>query len=177
MAGTERETTIEARRRRTGQQSSGPFEETRGSDRVDEPQRKQRAAHERAFIAYVQEWIERYGTAEKLADAIGMSPSGFSRGVKNEGTLSTENCLRFAEETGEAPGKVLRLAGKSDVAERLERLYGHVKVEHLSGQQREVIDLWRRISDEARASCLTIIRHLATLKRTIGSTAGRQRDH
>jgi plasmid maintenance system antidote protein VapI len=77
-----------------------------------------------AFQKFVQTLVERYGTAMAIADQIGISRSAFTRGVKNEGTLSEENLLKLAEAVGEDPGVVLRLAGKSDFADRVERLYG-----------------------------------------------------
>jgi hypothetical protein len=75
-----------------------------------------------------QKWIEklvdsRYGTAQRLATALGISLSAFSRGVK-AGSLSVESLLRLAVETGEPPSEILRRANKADVAKLIEQLYG-----------------------------------------------------
>ena len=53
-----------------------------------------------------------------------MSLSAFSRGVRNEGTLNVEHCLRLARATGEDPLQVLRLADKDSVADILDDLFG-----------------------------------------------------
>lgn len=76
------------------------------------------------FAAWVARQVTtRYGSNKRLADAIGLTLSGFLRGVA-AGTLGTESLLRLAEETGESADVLLRLAGKTEVAERLTRLYG-----------------------------------------------------
>lgn len=76
----------------------------------------------------LQTWIEdlvekRYGTTRALAQAVGMTESGFSRAVK-AGTFEVENCLRLAHETGESADVVLTLAGKASVHDLIEKLYG-----------------------------------------------------
>jgi plasmid maintenance system antidote protein VapI len=76
------------------------------------------------FRRFVDALIERYGSAAAIAEELEMSRSAFTRGVKNEGTLSEDNLLKLAEVVGEPPGNVLRLAGKKEFAERVERLYG-----------------------------------------------------
>lgn len=114
------------------------------------------------FVAYMREWIARYGTADRLASAIGMTLSAFSRGVRNQHTLGIESLLRFAKETSEPPGKVLRLAGKAHVAELLEDLYGTPDPSNrLDGQQRELLQLWATISETDRASVKSILKGLA----------------
>lgn len=76
------------------------------------------------FRKYIATLVDRYGTAGAVAKLIPMSESAFSRGVKNQGTLSEENLLRLAEAVGEPPGRVLRIAGKASLADIIERLYG-----------------------------------------------------
>lgn len=74
--------------------------------------------------AWVKRLIgERYGTADKIAKAIGMTSGAFGRGVKR-GTLSAENLLQLADLTGEAGERVLRMGGKGDVADLIARLFG-----------------------------------------------------
>lgn len=112
------------------------------------------------FKSFIGEQIRRYGTAQKLADKIGMSLSAFSRGVRNEGTLNVENCLRLAEETGENPSHVLRLAGKGSTADLIERLYGRAR-SPLSGGDRELLALWQLLNHEADGALRTLLRALA----------------
>lgn len=113
----------------------------------------------------------RYGTADKLSKAIGMSLSAFSRGVRNEGTLSVENCLRLAEETGESPRKVLTLAGKEHVADIIERLHGKSADHPLSGPEREILALWKTIDSESREPIRTLLRALSAKQKGKHRTA------
>jgi hypothetical protein len=66
---------------------------------------------------------KRYGSHQRLAAEIGLTVSGFCRAAKS-GTLSIESVLRLAFTTGENPSVLLRLAGKGDVADLIEALYG-----------------------------------------------------
>lgn len=117
------------------------------------------------FTKYVREWIRQYGTAGRLADAVDMSLSAFSRGVRNEGTLSVYSLLRLAEETGEPASKVLRIANKGHVADIIERLYGDSAPEGVSGALREHLDDWTALTDEQRAPLEHIIKQLASGRR------------
>ncbi len=80
------------------------------------------------FERFVQDLIrDRYGTAQAVADAVGMSLSAFARGVRH-GTLSEGNLIRLAEVAGVDPARLLRLADKADVADGLDRLYGRPRL-------------------------------------------------
>jgi plasmid maintenance system antidote protein VapI len=107
--------------------------------------------NERAFERFIEDLIKRYGTAGALADAIGMSLSAFSRGYREEGTLSVENCLRLANEVGERPEMILRLAGKQEVADVFERLSG-VKDSQakLSGKELEIATRYRMATQDVK---------------------------
>jgi plasmid maintenance system antidote protein VapI len=98
-----------------------------------------------AFERYVDRLIKtRYGTASALALAIGMSQSAFCRGVREEGTLSVENCLRLAEAIGERPGVILRLVHRDEMAVIADRLFGTTK-NTLTRREREHLALWRTV--------------------------------
>lgn len=76
----------------------------------------------------MREWIDqlvkdRYKNAKELATKVGMTESGFSRGVK-AGTFEVENCLRLAQETGMPASDIFAMAGKSDIHELIAALYG-----------------------------------------------------
>lgn len=66
---------------------------------------------------------QQFDTLQAIADAMEMSLSAFSRGVKLR-QLSVDSCLRLAEVLGEPPSFILDLAGKAETARRIERLYG-----------------------------------------------------
>jgi hypothetical protein len=77
-----------------------------------------------AFRAFLDALIQKEGSAQGLARAIGMSPTAVLRAAHEQFTLNVENCLRLAAYTGEDPSRVLRLAGKDVMAGLIERLYG-----------------------------------------------------
>lgn len=112
------------------------------------------------FQGFIRRQIQRYGTADALARAIGMSLSAFSRGVRNAGTLSVENLLRLAEETGTPASQVLTLAGKHEVAALIERLFGEDR-DPLSGPDRKHLTQWHTLDREAQNAFDTIIRALS----------------
>jgi plasmid maintenance system antidote protein VapI len=73
----------------------------------------------------IAEAVGRFGSQTALGNAIGLSPTRISRVLKGDGcSLEVISCLRLAEVTGESPTVILRAAGKWDVAELIERLYG-----------------------------------------------------
>jgi hypothetical protein len=120
---------------------------------------------EETFRSFVERWIAEYGTKGRLAKSIGLTLSAFSRGFRNEGTFSVESCLRLAEETGEPPAYVLRLAGKPEVADLLERLYGRRQsLLRLGRQERELLDVWAELPTASQKSLIGLMSDLARLQ-------------
>jgi transcriptional regulator with XRE-family HTH domain len=78
------------------------------------------------FADIIEQAAKHVGTKDALAKKIGISATRISR-VANDAsqhTLNVENCLRLAEITGIPPSDILRVAGKQEVADLIERLYG-----------------------------------------------------
>lgn len=78
-----------------------------------------------------QEWIRsllrsKYRTNTAIAKAIGLTLSGFRKGVK-AGKLSTDNLLLLAKEAEADPSDVFRRAGKPEVDALIRKLYGAPK--------------------------------------------------
>ena len=101
-----------------------------------------------------QAWVEglirsRFRTATSLARLVGMELSPFNRGVR-AGTLNVTNLLKLAQVAEAHPSDVLRLAGKADEAALIEELYGNGR-EALTPSQRELVETWDAIPDDARA--------------------------
>lgn len=92
------------------------------------------------FPQYIKGLIDRHGTATVIADAIGMSLSAFQRNVNDRRTFGVAACLRLAEWAGDSPSTVLRLAGKGEEANLIERLYGKPSPA-LSATDRELLAL------------------------------------
>lgn len=99
--------------------------------------------------AWVETLIEQHyaKVASRLSEKLEMSVSAFQRSTRN-GTLSIENLLRLAEETGESASRVLRMGGKGELADLLERLYGPAAKSVLSKDGREVAQLFDRVENE-----------------------------
>lgn len=108
------------------------------------------------FRQYIASLTDRYGTARAVAALIPMSESAFSRGVRNEGTLSEENLLRLAEAVGDNPLEVLRIAGKGAVADIIERQFGKPRAP-LSATDRALLAL----PDDAKQQMLIFVRNLS----------------
>lgn len=107
-----------------------------------------------------------YQTWGDLAAATGLTLSAFSRGVKKEGTLNVENCLRLAETTGIAASQVLRTAGKGDIAELIERLYGKAD---LTPAEAKLIGQFRMVDSSAQVTIFSVAESLA--RRAPGSSS------
>lgn len=111
------------------------------------------------FTKFVDDQIKRHGTGQALATGIGMTLSSFLRGARKEHTLGVGKLLLLAEFVGESPSHVLRLAGKPDVADAIERLYGQARTP-LSGTHRELLDRWERLPLAKRRALWTVLRGL-----------------
>lgn len=121
------------------------------------PDRQLRSAGMESLAEWTRQLRGRYATMREIAALIGMSESGFVRGVKR-GTLSVENLLDLARATDTHPSRMLRLAGKEKAADLIERLYGPGR-DALTESQRTLLELWDRLPDEeARRSMLFTLR-------------------
>lgn len=126
-----------------------------------------------SFRRYIESKIaQQYGTAQNLASKIGLSVSAFLRGVKI-GTLGLDTLFRLAYEFGDPPGKMLRLAGKGDVADLLDRLYGPTREDarSLTGSQREILTIWTELDSAEREPLLLLFRALHAKKKKRHKTA------
>jgi transcriptional regulator with XRE-family HTH domain len=69
----------------------------------------------------------RFPTKHAFARALGITPGRLSRVLGGEHSLDVLNCLKLAKLTGLSASEVLRVAGKGDIADLLEDLYGHAR--------------------------------------------------
>jgi hypothetical protein len=72
----------------------------------------------------VEAAVPRFGNYQRIADAAGFTLSALMRALKGGGILGVDKLVALAEAIGADPADVLRAAGKEDVAEILERVYG-----------------------------------------------------
>jgi hypothetical protein len=102
------------------------------------------------FAKLIESLLPNYrGTKQDLAKAIGMTPSGFGRGV-DRNTLSIENLLRLAKETGTEPRVIFRAAGKESVLRLMEDLFGQGQATGLNASEREILSQWRQLSAKGK---------------------------
>lgn len=111
------------------------------------------------FRAFLENAAKTFPTKAAFAKRLGMTPGRFSRVLGGEHSLSVTNCLVLADFSGEPASRVLRLAGKADVAELLERLYGKNRP-NVSASQKVVLDLWDKLRQPRRQIFLTLLQEL-----------------
>jgi hypothetical protein len=93
------------------------------------PQGQYLAAVVTEFVEMLNRISERFPTRTAFAKALGINASRLSRALNDVGErpFNVKNCLRLAKVSGESPAEVLRAAGKADIAELIESLYGPEK--------------------------------------------------
>lgn len=103
------------------------------------------------------------GVRTRLAEEMGVSISFLGKVVEGRFRFSVENCLVFAEKTGVHPKDVLEAAGHTAHFARIERLFGraHPSVPlPLSGEERALLRVYRRLAQPVRESVLYLCRSL-----------------
>lgn len=104
---------------------------------------------------------QAFPTKKAFARAIGITPGRLSRVLGGEHSLDVGNCLTLAKLTGESPSRVLRVAGKPDIADAIEALYGP-SAAGVSPKERELLDAWDAVSQHAREGLWITLMELAT---------------
>lgn len=109
-----------------------------------------------AFTEFLASAARQFRTKQEFAAALGITPGRFSRLLRGEFSMEVVNCLRLAKLSGESPAQVLRLAGKSEIADLIDELYAR---QPLTQAQRELIAVWDAIPAEAREAFGTMLRY------------------
>src|SRR4051812_2733653 len=95
---------------------------------------------------FVEELRPKFPTLNDLAKAIGMTLSGFSRGIKT-GTLNVENLLKLAKVSERPAPELFRIAGKEEALLLIEELFPtHAGAP--SAPERELLKRWARLSPD-----------------------------
>ena len=127
-----------------------------------------------AFTELLSALVRRFGSRDALGKQIGMSGSRVGRAIDGQYAFNITNCLKLAEATGESPSVVLRAAGKHDVAELIERLYGHSRPA-ISANDRELIAEWSALAPRDRETVRELLHRLAPGERHRRATAADQK--
>lgn len=101
-----------------------------------------------------------FKTRRAIASALGMKESTFSKSVQEDGTLTVEQCIRFAGVTGGSLVGILQLIGRRDLARLANELIGPSQDLRLTRWERELIDEWRGSTETDRHALFAIARQL-----------------
>jgi hypothetical protein len=127
-----------------------------------------------AFLILPELVTQFGGSKGELAKAVGIRPSALSRFVHTPPNVET--CLRLARVTGANPSRILRAAGRGDVADLLESLYGIAAIRRMKHRRRDAAKQQWRIDrleemDAATLRAFDVLMDFAT--RTPQATAKR----
>jgi transcriptional regulator with XRE-family HTH domain len=117
------------------------------------------------FRALLQRIAGAYPTHRALAKAIGVTPSRLSRAMSGSGgdvPFNIENCLKLASVSGESPSEILRAAGKGNVADLIESVYG--REPEFTSKDREILEAWRALSPRAQGAMAALLDDLTPQK-------------
>lgn len=114
------------------------------------------------FKALLNRLSSGFASRDAFAKALGINSSRLSRAMNTgDFPFNVSNCLRLAKISGESPTAILRAAGKGDVADLIEALYGKDRTRLLTPSERELLDAWHRMSPRAQEALQSIIDDLA----------------
>lgn len=131
------------------------------------------ARTETALPALLRRIRDRFGTQFAMAAAIGISGSRLGRAMKGQDTLNALNCVRLAVAAGERPSTILRAAGKGELADLLEQLYGKSAAAIPAHEQRTLAQL-HSLTTADRAAIEHLIDALAARLKPGGPPRGRR---
>jgi hypothetical protein len=111
------------------------------------------------FQELLAEVRKGYSSQKEFAKALGIDQSRLSKAINlGEFPFNAENCLRLAKLSSRPPSAILRAAGKGDIAELIESLYGKEWTDLLTKDEQEVLRAWRAQTPEERQALLTLLR-------------------
>jgi transcriptional regulator with XRE-family HTH domain len=126
-----------------------------------------------SFTELLRQIVQGAQSQVEVARAIGITPQRFSRALnKGDFPLSVENCLRLSRASGVPASRILRSAGKQDVATLLEELYGEPST---SIEERAHLRDWRALPAGARHEFTRLIRRLLYGEGASGPSPGTTR--
>lgn len=109
--------------------------------------------------------VVKFGSKRAVAKELKLTEGRLGR-ILNEvdKTISVKSALRLSELSGLPPSRVLRAAGKGDIAELIEKLYA-VGRAPVSPSERELLTQWESLNTRSREGLLTVVGQLAAAAR------------
>jgi hypothetical protein len=124
-----------------------------------------------SFADYLRDLqVRNFRTVREFAEVLDVDPTHLSRAMgTNSRPFDINGLFKLAEVTGENPSDVLRAAGKGDLADRIESLYGKPQPVR-SRRLRDIVKLVEEIEasgldDEGLDLALTHLRRSAQIVR------------
>ena len=119
--------------------------------------------------------VRAFPSQQALAEAIGISTARLNRALnKGDHPFNVENCLRLARVMGARPSMVLRSAGKGEVAELIESLYGKEVDSTMTFKERNHLHRWRKLDPEKQRAIDVLTRDRPDTTTTKASRALRR---
>jgi transcriptional regulator with XRE-family HTH domain len=101
------------------------------------------------FRDFLEAAAKKLGSKRKLAQAINLSPGRLSRVLGGEHSFTIARCFALAKVTGDSPAHVLRVAGKSKLADLIEEAYGP-NPSGVNPAERTLIKQWDALEPQDR---------------------------
>ena len=120
------------------------------------------------------------GEKQAFARAVRISPASLSRQLAGtDRPLETEACLRIAHHAGVSASRVLRAAGRGEVADLLEDLYGEPAIRRanrpgieLTISERDSLAILRALAPREHRAALLLLRRIAETRPATARSAG-----
>lgn len=113
-----------------------------------------------SFATLLHRLATRFPSRRAFAIAIGTDPSRLSRAMNGDPTMfDVLRCLYVARATRESPSVVLRAAGKGEIADLLEELYGAPK----SPEALLILHAFGRLGPDVQGPVLEVLKDLYQL--------------
>jgi len=123
------------------------------------------------FRVLLKRLAKAYPTVKAFAQALDVDPSHLSRAMHTEQPFDVRGCLRLARVTGTNPGEVLRAAGKGDIADLIEELYGPAQA-LLTAEQQDLLAAFDAMNPNVRKAFTEIAKATAAGLAQGGSGSG-----
>lgn|SRR5262245_16925389 len=105
----------------------------------------------------------KFPSQAAFANAIGIHPSHLSKALRGRGdTFDIARCLRIADATHENPSVVLRAAGRGDIADLIEKLYGEPRGQ----EERVIVDAINDLAPAEREAFTALLKRAAAKTHT-----------
>lgn len=113
------------------------------------------------FQKLLQDISAQFPTTLAMAKAIGVNASRLSRALNGDSyPFDALRCLRMAHATGRNATQILRAAGKGELADLIERLYGDASKKSMNAEQSALLENFNRADRQSQHALLTLAQNV-----------------